>query len=205
MIFGIPFNKKGFSEQEINKLGNAIIYLSNKIPALSKTQCLKLLYYLDEFSIKKFGIPLLGLKYEIWQFGPVSQDIFVELTELPKMLSEYITTQSEILPNGYVMVKISSKKEFNDGEFSDNDLFIIDYVIDNYGGKNATELSDLTHQAGSLWHQIAEEKGLLELFENNIIRTSNYHIDFTRLLDDEKKKIYIDYIENSSLLRPYNV
>lgn len=205
MLFGIPFEKKGFTKQEIDKLGNAIIYLSKKIPSLSKTQCLKLLYYLDELSIKKYGIPFIGLKYEIWQFGPVAQDVFVELTEFPEMLSEYITIRSEVLPYGNVKVEVLAKKDFNDDEFSDNDLFIIDYVINKYGKMNATELSELTHQPGSLWHQIAEEKGLLELFKNKIIRTSNYHIDFTRLLDDEKKLIYTDYVENSNLLRSYNV
>ncbi|MFS4454476.1 Panacea domain-containing protein [Maribacter sp. 2304DJ31-5] len=205
MNFGIPLNRKGFTKQEIDKLGNTIIYLSKKIPSLSKTQCLKLLYFLDEFSIKKYGIPVLGLKYEIWQFGPVSQDVYVELTSVPEILSEYITTKSEVLPHGYVMVEVLPKKDFNDDEFSDNDMFILEYVVAKFGRKNASEMSDITHREGSLWHQIAQEKGLLELFEKKIVRTSNYHIDFSRLLDDEKKKVYIDYIDNSNLLRAYNV
>lgn len=53
------------SEEQIDKIGNSIIYFLQKIEDLSKTKVLKLLYILDELSIKKSGIPFFNLKYKL--------------------------------------------------------------------------------------------------------------------------------------------
>ena len=50
-----------YNEAQLNKIGNTAIYLSERIPNLSKTKFLKLLYILDELSIKQSGIPFLNL------------------------------------------------------------------------------------------------------------------------------------------------
>lgn len=65
---------------QLNKIGNAAIYLSDRIEELSKTKLLKLLYILDETSIRKWGVPFLNLKYKVWKFGPVAPEIFVDLS-----------------------------------------------------------------------------------------------------------------------------
>jgi hypothetical protein len=58
-------------DNQIDKVGNSIIYLSEKIGELSKTKDLKLISILDELSIKKSGIPFFNLKYKVWKFSPV--------------------------------------------------------------------------------------------------------------------------------------
>lgn len=201
----IIHKKKGFTKHEIDKLGNTIIYLTEKIPGITKTQCLKLLYLLDEVSIKKFGIPFLGLKYEIWQFGPVSQEVFVELSDSPEVLSDYISTETDSNSFSSPSIRVKAKREFCDDEFTDNDISILDYVMKSYGNLNAGELIDVTHQPNSLWHIIAKENGILELFERKLKRTSNCQIDFSRMLDNDKKSIYTDYLRNQKVLRSYNV
>ena len=40
------------TEEQIDKIGNALIYLTNSLGEISKTTILKLLYLLDEISIK---------------------------------------------------------------------------------------------------------------------------------------------------------
>lgn len=60
----MPYIK--LSEEQIDKIGNSIIYFSQKIEDLSKTKVLKLLYILEELSIKKSGIPFFNLKYKLW-------------------------------------------------------------------------------------------------------------------------------------------
>lgn len=47
-----------FSDDQLDKIGNALIYLADKLPQLTKTKLLKLLYIMDEISIKKSGIPI---------------------------------------------------------------------------------------------------------------------------------------------------
>jgi uncharacterized phage-associated protein len=206
MTFGITnnYNRSGYSNQEIEKIGNTLIYLTKKVSGLTKTQALKFLYLLDEFSIKKFGIPFIGLKYEVWQFGPVAQDIFVELTEeQPKMLKDFISVEIERY-NHYQFLYIKALKEFNDDEFTDNDITILDLVVSKYKKFSATELSELTHEKNSLWYNIAHENNLLEPFRNNRVRTSNHMIDFTVILDEEKGDIYKSYIENTEINRHYS-
>src|SRR5690554_525756 len=78
------------SGSQIDKVGNALIYLSQKIKPLSKTKALKLIYILDELSIKKSGIPFFNLKYKVWKFGPVSEEIFIDLSSEMNMFSEYL-------------------------------------------------------------------------------------------------------------------
>src|SRR5690554_1034689 len=78
------------NKTQLEKVGNASIYLANKISFLSKTKLLKLLYILDELSIKRSGIPFANLKYKVWKFGPVSEEIFIDLSSEMNMFSEYL-------------------------------------------------------------------------------------------------------------------
>ncbi len=206
MKFGITNNtgKSGYSNQEIDKIGNTLIFLVNNVTGLTKTQALKFLYLLDEFSIKKFGVPFIGLKYEVWQYGPVAQDIFVELTEeQPKMLKDYISIELERYQQ-YQYLYIKAKKDFVDDEFTDNDIDILELVVTKYKDFNASELSELTHAKNSLWYNIAEEYNLIEPFKNDRKRASNHLIDFSVILDEEKSEIYKSYNENIEINRHYS-
>jgi len=52
-----------YNPDQLSKIGNTIIYLSQSIDKLSNTKLLKLLYILDGISIKRSGIPILNLKF----------------------------------------------------------------------------------------------------------------------------------------------
>ena len=64
-----------------NKIGNAVVYIAERVPNLSKTKLLKLLYLMEEYSVKRFQTPFLGLPFEVWQAGPVVKDLFIDLSE----------------------------------------------------------------------------------------------------------------------------
>ncbi|MBP6431602.1 MAG: DUF4065 domain-containing protein, partial [Ferruginibacter sp.] len=59
-----------FTTQQLNKLGNTLIYLANNVGELNKTKILKLLYLIEEKAIKKFGYPFFGFNFQLWKFGP---------------------------------------------------------------------------------------------------------------------------------------
>ena len=120
----LPYIK--FNVEQLDKIGNTVIYLADRIPQLSKTKLLKLLYILDEISIKKSGIPILNLKYKVWKFGPVSEELFIELSSDSSLLEKFINRDNE----GNHIV---SKVKFNDDEFSENDIDLLNYVIEKYG------------------------------------------------------------------------
>jgi len=54
-----------YTKGEIAKIGNAIIYFAERIKPLPKTKLLKVLYFLEEASVKKWGSPFLGLKFDV--------------------------------------------------------------------------------------------------------------------------------------------
>ncbi len=183
-----------YSDDQISKIGNTIIYLSNKIEKLSKTKLLKLLYILDEISIKKSGIPLLNLKFKTWKFGPVSEDIFVELSSEPSFLKDYFQKQIEgdhlyILPNG----------AFNDDEFSQNDIDLMDFVIEKFGNKSAKELINYTHRENAPWYITAKKNAVLELLQNEQINNTEFVVDMSELVkyDDRKLALYEDYKQHN--------
>ncbi len=180
-----------FSEDQLVKIGNTVIYLAERIPQLSKTKLLKLLYILDEISIKKSGIPILNLKYKVWKFGPVSEELFIDLSSEPTLLDKYIDREDE---GSYIKAKIN----FNDDEFSDNDIALMDFVIDKFGNKSAKDLISYTHRINSPWYNTAKENSVLELLEKETINNTEFLIDMGQIISHDKRKfeIYSDYLES---------
>jgi len=180
------------SNNQIDKIGNSIVYLYEKIGELSKTKALKLIYILDELSIKKSGIPFFNLKYKVWKFGPVSEEIFIDLSSETTLLKNFIERTSK---EGITLIK--PIVGFNDDEFSDNDIDLLDFVIEEFGNKTAKDLVYYTHRRNSPWHNTAIENSVLELLENEEINNTDLLIDMSSLInhDERKKAIYTDYIE----------
>ncbi|MBX3163472.1 MAG: SocA family protein [Bacteroidetes bacterium] len=189
----VPYIK--FSKEQLEKIGNTTVYLSEHIPQLSKTKLLKLLYILDELSIKKSGIPFLNLKYKVWKFGPVSEELFIDLSSETTLLAKYI---DKVYENETTVI-IKAKKQFDDSEFSDNDIDLMNEVIKTFGNKSAKELIAYTHRPNSPWHNAAIENSVLQMLEKAEINNTEFLIDLSLLVEHDavKKEIYRDYLENN--------
>ena len=81
---------KAYTVSDKEKLGNVVVYIANHVPDLSKTKLLKLLYCMEEYSVKRFHTPFLGLPFEVWQAGPVVKDVFIDLSETPVLLDGFV-------------------------------------------------------------------------------------------------------------------
>lgn len=89
-----------FSLSEIDKIGNAIVFLAERIKPLSKTKLLKLIYLIEEYSVRTYGLPFFNLDFTVWKLGPVSRDIFVDLSsDEPILLSKYIRKNIDVDAN----------------------------------------------------------------------------------------------------------
>lgn len=176
-------NTKYYHEQ-IDKIGNALVYLIEKMGALPKTSLLKLVYIIEEKSIEKRSMPFFNLDFEVWKFGPVCQNLYVEFTEEPTILKNYIKKKN--IRNSSVFEKINP---FNDDEFSDSDIVLMDEVINEFSGANCNDLVEYTHRENSLWYNAAKENGVLELLLSEELPTTNIKIDFTQLIKDEPSKL----------------
>ncbi|SEF42129.1 Panacea domain-containing protein [Flavobacterium urumqiense] len=177
-----------YSHDQIDKLGNALIYLIDKMGSLPKTSLLKLVYIIEEKSIEKRGMPFFNLDFEVWKFGPVCQNLYVEFSEEPILLKNFIKKTN--IKNGFVFDKNAC---FNDDEFSDSDIFLIDEIINEFSGANCNDLVAYTHRESSLWYNTAKENGVLELLLNEEIPTTNLKIDFTELIKNEPSKLEFYY------------
>ena len=188
-----------FSESSKVRLGNAVIYIASHAKYPYKTEVLKLLFLMEERMVQKYHVPMLSLPFSVWRLGPVSVDVFEELSDGPVLLNDFITLQF----NGQgIMVKPT--KVFDEDEFSDAELQVMHEVMDRYGQMNSDELIAVTHKEGSLWYATAKENGLLEDFAEQRANSSNIIIDMGRQLCPDDREYYNETLENrqaANLLR----
>lgn len=187
------------SKDQLNKIGNTIIYLANHVPDLNKTKILKLLYLVEEAAIKKSGKPFLGIDFQLWKYGPVAKDIYIDLTT-------QIFDDQLILLKNFIVRKGDNfvpKKEFDDSEFSDNDLLLLNKIVSFAKDKPATYLVKHTHGPHSLWRKSAIKYGVLEMLENELVNSTDLTIDFSLLFEDNPalQERYIEARENQQFVR----
>lgn len=190
-------NEKAYyilSRDQIEKVGNAAIFLSTRVNDLSKTKFLKLLYILDEVSIQKTGVPFFNLRYKVWKLGPVSEEMYVDMTDGFKILGKYVV--GEVREGDQIYLDAAAK--FDDSEFSEVDIDTMELVISRFGKKSANQLIEYTHRNNSLWYRTAAENNVLDLLEKEKINNTEHIIDLGRLVvhDSRKRQIYLDYIES---------
>src|ERR1700744_6735559 len=125
---------KGYSDEQLERLGNAILFLEQQIHPLYKTKLLKLIYLLDELAISRNGVPFLGLDYKLWQAGPVNSDLYEELNQ-PYLLESYISLKQDELGT-----RISGKRPFSDDEFSEMEIRLLNEIATRYKTTSAEKL-----------------------------------------------------------------
>jgi uncharacterized phage-associated protein len=195
------YNSNIYTKDQLSKLGNAIIFMCNRITPLSKTKVLKLIYLIEELSVRKYGLPFFNLRFDVWKLGPVSCDLYAEMTSEPTLLEDYIV--KEIKHN---TVNIKPKREFSDDEFSDLEIDLLQDVVNAYGHLTADQLINLTHRKHSPWYNAAQKNGLLEHFENGAANTSDIEIDLSSLIEDDSQKLALfkghkDFLDHSKRLK----
>jgi uncharacterized phage-associated protein len=191
-------NSKSYTHEQLDKLGNAMIFLTEKLGKIPKTKILKLLFILEEVSVSKHGIPFFNVPFEVWQFGPIPKEVFVQLSNFDE--TNYFSKYIQSVGDGNASF-FTPNTHFNDDEFSDNDIQILELVIEKFGNLDCGALVKYTHRPGSLWHTFAEMNDLLEEFEKGTRTCSDVKIDFSYQLrgEDFKKYIYNQYQEFSEL------
>lgn len=182
-----------YTRSQIEKMGNAIVYLATHIPDVNKTKLLKLLYVIEEIAIKKYGFPFFNIRFDVWKFGPVSKDLYVEFSDSPDLLAKFIEID-KTADTTFIRPIVA----FDDDEFSDNDMALLDYVATTFKNITAKQLVNLTHRKHAPWYQTALKHGLHERFALGQINSTNIEIDFSTLFEDEKFKAF--YLENKELL-----
>lgn len=195
------YNSNVYTKDQLAKIGNAIIFLCDRMQPLSKTKLLKLIYLIEELSVKKYGLPFFNLRFDVWKLGPVSRDLYAEMSSEPDLLDDYILRENK---EGNVFLR--SKQSFSDDEFNDMELQLLEDVAKAYRNYTADQLIDITHRKHSPWYAAASQSGLIEHFENGTANTSNIEIDLSSLIQDDEQKLALfkshkDFLEQSKKLK----
>ena len=164
-----------------SKIGNLLAYISSKIEDINLRKLIKLVFLIDEESVRSRGISVTWLTYYAWEKGPVAPCIY-EIKDRGGIFSKYISVHR----NREEKVIIT--------QFSKKELRLIDSIIDKYGQLSADDLSEITHKPGGLW-DIAKKK------YNPNFKSSNGRSDIKLNLkdliegDEEKISVYNDAYE----------
>jgi uncharacterized phage-associated protein len=165
------------------KLGNLMVYLSEKIRPLHQTKLIKLLYFIDEYAVLDNGIPITWLEYKVWEKGPVAPETYY-LKNNPEdhSFSDYITLKKRDENS----IEVKPARSFDNSLFSDYELEIIHKVVSELGNKRAQDLIDLSHQEGSLWDVVSKR--------NNVdfakCKTTTLPLDLSELISDDPVKFF---------------
>lgn len=189
-----------FSEDNRVRVGNVALYIAQHTIRPSKTKVLKLMYLMEERWVLKSQFPFLGIPYEVWQAGPVAKDVFVDLSDGPFILSDYISVSTD--GKGQY---VEPKGTFDPDEFSDSELKMMDEVIEKFGGMSASDLVQYTHKEGSLWYNAAKENDLLEAFDRHQCNSSDVLIDFSKAMTPCDADFYAENLEMHHAANYYGI
>lgn len=166
-----------YSKAQIDRIGNLLVYLTEKLGPMPKTKLLKLIYIIEEESVKQSGTTFTELSYTYLPMGPVSTFVNKQIDKNRDTLGSYINIESK----GSAKV-ISPAAAFNDDEFSDFDIQLMDSVIKNFGHLKVQELIDYTHRDGSPWERLHNQ------YDKNP-PAQERTLDLLSLLDDESVSV----------------
>jgi uncharacterized phage-associated protein len=177
-----------------NKIGNLLNYLSTRIPNLSITKTLKLLYLIDETAYERTGVPVTWLDYKVWKNGPVAEELYNELRHDQSLiqngekinLESFITTQKKE-SDGKTQIYILPKGNYRFDAFSSFEKDLIENIVDRFGSYTANQLIELLHEKNTLWHKSVLNNNL-ELNFKVYSSKSNHSIDFSELIKEDPIK-----------------
>lgn len=133
-------------------------------------QLLKLIYIANGWSWALLGKQLVRDPVEAWQYGPVYRSVYRDFN---KFGSQPITEKSAMLDGA---LPYSSP-------LMDDERELLRGVTVHYGKLHAFRLSDMTHEPGTPWSQIKENKGTYAEIPQKLIKSH-----FEKLRDDQRER-----------------
>ena len=137
--------------QTPRKVADQILWLRRDLPT-TPMHVLKLVYLCHGWMLGWSGRPLINEPVEAWRYGPV----------VPSVYHTYKSFGGESIE--LVLV------DHSDG-FDDDQCLLIDAVLRAYRNYTALQLSAITHQPGTPWHQVYKGgMGEGSIIPNRVIR-----------------------------------
>lgn len=139
-------------------IANKLLYIAgNKNISITVMQLVKLVYYAHGWCLALLDKPLSKHQAQAWQYGPV----------FPRVYSAFKNYGGRPIIN-YAIDPATDKIFMAD--FQNDEIEIMEEVVERYGRLHAFALSNLTHQTGSPWQIIHDEKGVYETIPDDVIK-----------------------------------
>lgn len=107
---------------DIQKIVDVVNYFADRVPVLLKVKLMKLLWYADNLSYRRYGSSITGLAYRAYQMGalPVGHDLLTELAGISYEMTGFENG------TGYKFIPTSGVK---DNHLTAQDIQVLDAVI----------------------------------------------------------------------------
>jgi uncharacterized phage-associated protein len=131
------------------RLQELILYIADRLQGdttFGKVKLAKILYFVDIESYRRHKKPVTGSAYVRLQHGPVPEHFLSILDEMES--NRYIAIKEKPYFNRN-QKRVISLKNADVSQFSGQDIQIVEEVIRQFEGRNATELSERSH--GIAW------------------------------------------------------
>ena len=179
MSLGITSNKE--------KVGALLAYLCVRIPNMKLRKLLKILYLIDEESVRLRAIPVTWLEYYAWEKGPVAREVYEVKNGA---FADYLRCEKQDDGKWHVnaLVQHAYQQEKDMQKTSQWEKELVERIIEHCKDMTADQLTDETHTPDSLWSRTVVENGIDFSKESK----TNYVVDLNRLNDEKGAAVYQD-------------
>ncbi|MFK5915552.1 MAG: Panacea domain-containing protein [Woeseiaceae bacterium] len=131
-----------------------ILYVSCRIQSPCKHSISKLLYFADREHLAEFGRLISGDSYRAIKFGPIPDNTLdiINAANNPTKAShaKHEDIRGAFALDGY---NIQPKRNEDQSKLSKSEIMCLDHVIEQYGNKSFTELTDISHDES--WNSVS--------------------------------------------------
>ncbi len=170
------------------KIGSLLSYISATIPEITLRKLIKLVFLIDEESVKTRGLSLTWLTYYAWEKGPVAPCIY-EVKNNGGMFADFVNVRKNALEQNVITTRL--ELETCKLTFSKKEQRLIDAILEKYGHMTADELTDITHAENGLWQKVTQ-KYVIDFEAQG--GKSDVELNLTEWIasDEEKMAVYED-------------
>lgn len=132
---------KGFVEFDFNKFFNIVLFFCKKLPNVSKTKLMKLLFYADFKNYKEYGLSISGIAYQHLPYGPVPHHHWLMLDALTESKTLDLKPFQNFEGEYFEVLEDPDLSLFDEEELEtliEVSLYFLDF--------NAKKISDYSHE-----------------------------------------------------------
>lgn len=182
MSLGITSNKE--------KVGALLAYLCVRIPDMPLRKLLKVLYLIDEESVRLRAIPVTWLEYHAWEKGPVAHEVYEVKNGA---FADYLRCEKQEDDKWHVNARVQHAYQLEKDmqKMSQWEKELVERVIEHCKDLSADQLTDETHTPDSLWSRTVVENSI----DFSKEAKTDYVVNLNRLNDEEGAAVYEDAME----------